>query len=82
MILIRDKKKWKICKLISATKYIAIESIGEMDRKIQIENMTKIVENLAELAYEIGGERFATIDIPSYELHLRDQIEKGGRADG
>ncbi len=76
MIFISKKKKIKLGKLIAATRYIATYSIGETDKKTQIENMSKIIENLADMAFEIGGERFAMIDVPSAEYQLQKALEK------
>lgn len=76
MIFISNKKKIKLGKLIAATKYIAVHSIGEMDKKAQIKNMRKIVENLASIAFEIGGERFAMIDVVASEYALQEAIKK------
>lgn len=79
MIFVSRKKKIKIGKLIGATKHIAVYSIGEMDKKTQIENMTKIVENLADLAFEIGGEIFAMIDVVAEEYALQEALKKRKR---
>lgn len=76
MIFISKKKRIKLGKLIAATKYIAVHSIGETDRKTQIENMSKIVENLASIAFEIGGERFAMIDVVASEYALQEALKK------
>lgn len=76
MIFISRKKKIKLGKLIAATKHIAVHSIGETDKKTQIENMSKIVENLADLAFEIGGERFSMIDVVAEEYALREALKK------
>lgn len=77
MIFISKKKKIKLGKLIAATKYIAVHSMGEKDKKTQIENMSKIIENLADLAFEIGGEKFAMIYVPSAEYALQRALERG-----
>lgn len=76
MIFISRKKKIKIGKLIAATNFIATHSIGETDKKVQIENMSKIIENLASMAFEIGGVKFSMIDIPATEKALQETLEK------
>ncbi len=81
MIFISKKKKIKLGKLIAATKHIAVHSIGEINKKTQIENMGKIVENLASIAFEIGGERFAMIDVVSAEYALQEALKKGNEVD-
>lgn len=73
MITIVDKEY--IGKLIAASKYMAEKSIGETDQRSQIEYITGIIENLTDIALEIGGKKFAKIDVLSYELKLRKQIE-------
>jgi hypothetical protein len=75
MIFISNKKKVKIGKIIAATKHIATHSIGVSDTETQIENMNKIIENMCELAFEIGGERFAEIDVPSAEYLLQEKLK-------
>lgn len=76
MIFISKKKKIKLGKLIAATKHIAVHSIGETDKKTQIENMCKIVEDLANIAFEIGRERFAMIDVVTEEYLLQEALKK------
>lgn len=76
MIFISKKKKIKLGKLIAATKHIATHSIGETNKKTQIENMSKIIENLADMAFEIGGERFSMIDVPSIEYQLQEALKE------
>lgn len=76
MIFIRDKSKWKICKLIADSRFIATRTMGVTDKEILFENMAKIIENLAELAFEIGGVRFATIDVGSCVIDLQDRYKK------
>jgi len=76
VIFVSKKKKIKLGKLIAATKQIAVHSIGETDKKTQIENMSKIVENLASIAFEIGGERFAMIDVVASEYTLQEALKK------
>lgn len=80
MIFISKKRKNRIGKLIAATKHIAVQSIGESDRKIQIESMSKIIENLAKIAWEVGGDKFTTIEVPAYEHALKSALER--REDG
>lgn len=76
MIFISKKKRIKLGKLIAATKHMAIHSIGETDKKTQIENMSKIVGNLADMAFEIGGEKFAMIDVVAEEYSLQEALKK------
>lgn len=82
MIFISKKKKIKLGKLIAAIKHIAVHSIGETDKKTQIENMSKIVENLADLAFEIGGERFAMVDVAAEEYALQEALKKRNEVGG
>lgn len=81
MIFISKKKKIKIGKLIAATNFIATHSIGETDKKVQIESMSKIIENLASMAFEIGGTKFACVDIPATEKILQEAIKKRNEVD-
>lgn len=76
MIFISRKKKIKIGKLIATTKFIVTHAIGETDKKTQIENMSKIIENLADIAFEIGGYGFAMFQIPYFENKLEKELEK------
>lgn len=79
MIFISRKQKNRIGKLIAATKHIAVHSMGEPDKKTQIENMSKIAENLEEIAWEAGGEKFAMIDVPTCEYTLNLALERRKR---
>ena len=47
----------------------------EKDIRTLIENMSKIIENIASIAFEMGGPKFAK-DIEKYYLILKNEVEK------
>ena len=47
----------------------------ERDIRTLIEDMSKIIENIASIAYEIGGPKFAK-DIERYYLILKNEVKK------
>lgn len=65
MIFISKKRKIKIGKLLAAEQYIATQSMTEKDTRTLIENMSKIIENIVSIAWEIGGNKFAN-DVQVY----------------
>ena len=47
----------------------------EKDIRTLIENMSKIIENITSIAYEIGGPKFAK-DVERYYKILKSEVEK------
>lgn len=75
MRIITDKTKNEIGKRLAAIYYIALHGYGK-DTASDLDSMGKIVENIHEIAYKVGGERFSNIEIPAYVLKLQDAIQK------
>lgn len=78
MRVISEKTKIEIGKRLSAIYYIAVHSFGH-DNKTDLESMSKIIEHVYNIAFAIGGERFANIDIPAYVMRI-DEMK--GEQDG
>lgn len=72
MRLITEKSKNEIGKRLSAIYYIAVHGFGK-GTETDFESMDKIVEHVHEIAYAVGGERYANIDIPAYVMRLGEQ---------
>lgn len=72
MRLITEKCKHEIGKRLSAIYYIAVHGFGK-GTETDFESMTKIIEHVYEIAYTVGGERYANIDIPAYVKRLGEQ---------
>lgn len=81
MRLITKKNKNYIGKRLSAIYYIAVHGFGK-GTETDIESMTKIVEHVYDIAFAVGGERFANIDIPAYVMRLGEMAETKGEEDG
>lgn len=73
--LILEKKKWEIGKRLSAIYYIAVHGYGHGARG-DLESMEKIIEHVYNIAYMVGGDRFASIEIPAYVKRIGER--KGG----
>ena len=76
MRIISEKKKNLIGKILAANYFIASRSIGEKDDKVLFEYMSKIIENTCDLAFEIGGEKFATVEVPMYVYQLQHREKR------
>lgn len=74
MMFISKKRKIKIGKLLGAEQYIATQSMTEKDARTLIENMSKIIENLVSISWEIGGNKFAE-DVERYYAILKSKVE-------
>ena len=72
MRIILNTQKKKIGKQLAAIYHIATESMGETRKEIKIENMAKIIENIADIAFDVGGEKFATEEVPAYVEALKN----------
>lgn len=75
MRIITDKAKNEIGKRLSTIYYIALHGYGK-DTASDIDSTTKIIENLHEIAYKVGGERFSNIEMPAYVWKLQRAIQR------
>lgn len=83
MRIITEKTKNEIGKRLSAIYHIALYGYGK-DKASDIASTAKIIENLYEIAYRVGGERFSNVEMPAYVLKLQrtTQREKEAEAEG
>lgn len=72
MRLITEKSKNEIGERLSAIYYIAVHGFGK-GAETDLESTAKIIEHVHDIAYAVGGERFANIDIPAYVMRLGEQ---------
>ncbi len=75
MRIITDKTKNEIGKRLSEIYHIALYGYGK-DKASDLYSTSKIVENLHEIAYKVGGERFSNIEMPAYVLKLRRETQR------
>lgn len=80
MRLITEKSKNEIGKRLSAIYYIAVHGFGN-DVRSNTESTAKIIEHVFDIAYAVGGERFASIEIPSYVYELEKRRAGDGQTD-
>ena len=76
MKIIGKKKQNEIAKRLAAMYYTAIHWHNE---DTDLSNVKCIVENAAEIAYAVGGERMMAIDVPALVECLNSRL--GGAAD-
>ena len=74
MRLISEKNKNDIGKRLSAIYYIVTHGF-EIRTEEELESMAKIIEHVCSIAFAVGGERFATIELPAYFMRLSEQME-------
>ena len=72
MKVITEKQKTKIIKMLAAIYYTAVHWRDEE----WVDFVKCITENCAEIAYELGGERTMSIDLPSCVISLENQLKK------
>lgn len=75
MKLISEKNKNDIGKQLSAIYYIVTHGF-ELKTEEDVESMAKIIELVNDIAFAVGGERFATIELPAYVMRLGEQMEE------
>lgn len=80
MRIITDKTKNEIGKRLSAIYYIALHGYGK-DTASDTASTAKIIENLYEIAYKVGGERFSNYEVPAYVLKLQRAIQRDKEAE-
>ena len=81
MRLITNKKKAEIGKRLAAIMYISVHAYGKGVEN-DLDATSKIIEHVFEIAYAVGGFRFAKFDIPHYAKRLGERIgERKGGAD-
>lgn len=76
MRLITEKSKNEIGKKLSAIYYIAVHGFGNGTRS-DMESTAKIIEHVFDIAYAVGGKRFASIEIPRYVYELEKRRGEG-----
>lgn len=75
MRLITEKNKNEIGKRLSAIYCITVHGF-DSGKKIELESMAKIIEHIYEIAFAVGGERFANNDIPAYVMRIEEMEER------
>ena len=75
MRVITEKSKTDIGKRLAAIYYIALHGFGE-DIGSNFESATKIIEHIYDIAYAIGGELSADIEIPAYVARFNEYMKK------
>lgn len=80
MRIITDKTKNEIGKRLSEIYHIALYGYGK-DTASDTASTAKIIENLHEIAYKVGGERFSEIEVPAYVLNLHKAIQRNKEAE-
>lgn len=75
MRVITEKSKTDIGKRLAAIHYIALHGFGE-DIGSNFESATKIIEHVYDIAYAIGGELLADIEIPAYIARFNEYMKK------
>ena len=73
MKLLREADKVYIVKRLAAIYYIAVHWREDE----WAEFVEKIVSNVADIAFRVGGERMMTIDMPAAVMHLEEQERTG-----
>ena len=81
MRIITDKTKNEIGKRLSAIYHIALYGYGK-DTASDTASTAKIIENLHEIAYKVGGERFSNVEMPAYVLELQRAMQKKKEKEG
>lgn len=75
MRVITEKSKTDIGKRLAAIYYITLHGFGE-DVGSNFESATKIIEHIYDIAYTIGGELLADIEIPAYVARFNEYMKK------
>ena len=73
MTIITRKKQAEIAKRLAAIYYTAVIWQDED----WVDFLKCIVDNCAEIAYAVGGERMASIEVPALVEQLNRQSEQG-----
>jgi len=75
MTIITRKKQAEIAKQLAAIYYTAIHWRDE-----EWEDFVKcIVNNCAEIAYAVGGEHMAHIEVPALVMQLNERCKQGDK---
>ena len=76
MKTLTKKQLSNISKQLAATKIIAEKLSPNMDQKEHLEYTTKIIENIASIALEVGGFDMVFRDVPRMEERIRSIVQK------
>ena len=75
MKVITEKSKNNIGKRLAVIHYIVLHGFGE-DVGSNFDSAAKIFEHVFDIAYTIGGEHFANIELPAYVTRLNEYAEE------
>lgn len=75
MKIISEKNKNEIGKKLSAIYYIAVHGFGR-GHEADLKSTEKILEHVFDIAFIIGGERFANIDVPAYVMQIEEMTKR------
>lgn len=75
MRIISEKNKNEIGKRLSAIYYIAVHGFGK-GCEANLKSTEKILENVCDIAFIVGDEEFASVDIPAYVMQIGEMTKR------
>ena len=78
MKILTEKQQVKVLKGLAAIRHIATHLIFEDNRKVRIEYVDKIIENVASIAFDVCGEQHATVGMSQLLYQLQELDKENG----
>lgn len=78
MKIMTEKHRVEVLKELAAIRHIATHLIFEDDRKVRIDYVDKIIENVASIAFTVCGEQSATVGMSQLMYQLQELDNANG----
>lgn len=78
MKILTEKQRLKVLKELAAIRHIATHLIFEDDRKVRVDYVDKVIENVAHIAFDVCGEEAATLGMTQLMYQLQELDNANG----
>lgn len=82
MKVLTEKQRSKVLKELACIRNIATHLIFENNRETRIDYVNKIIEDVCNIAFDVCGERAATVEMGFLMYELQEKDREEGRAFG
>lgn len=78
MKVLTEKQRTKVLKELACIRHIATHLIFEDDRKIRIDYVNKLIEDVCDIAFDVCGEEAATLGMSQLLYQLQELDKERG----
>lgn len=82
MKVLTEKQRTKVLKELACIRHIATHLIFEDNRETRIDYVTKLIEDVCDIAFDVCGKHAATIGMGFLMYELQEKDKEEGRTFG